>query len=255
MGIACGDTDADGRPDLVVTNFYGEGLSLYQNMGDLFFVERARETGLAQASRYRLGFGVAFLDADNDGRLDLITANGHLDDLGDVPYKMPLQFFQADLGGVLRDRTSEAGPAMQQPRLGRALAIGDLDNDGLPDVLVIDHNAPLVYLHNRTKPAGHWITLRLQGTKSNRDAVGAVVTIRAGGRSQVLQRFGGGSYQSAGDPRIHAGLAAASRVEEVQVRWPSGAVDRWKDLAADHGYHLREGESAARLLPGAESKP
>jgi tetratricopeptide (TPR) repeat protein len=251
MGIGCGDLNGDGRPDLVVTNFFGEGLSLYQNMGKLFFVERAQDAGLAQASRYRLGFGVAFLDADNDGRLDLITANGHLDDLGDVPYRMPLQFFHAEEGGVLRDRTAEAGPAMQQPRLGRALAVGDLDNDGRPDVVVLDHNAPLVYLNNRTKSAGRWITIRLEGTRSNRDAVGAVATIRAGGKTQVLQRIGGGSYQSASDGRLHAGLGAASRVEEVEVRWPSGRVDRWKDLRVDSGYLLREGESTARPLPSA----
>ncbi|MFO0890382.1 MAG: FG-GAP-like repeat-containing protein [Isosphaeraceae bacterium] len=250
MGIACGDSDGDGRPDLVVTNFYGEGLSLYQNMGGLFFVERGRETGLAQASRYRLGFGTAFLDADNDGALDLITANGHLDDLGDVPYRMPLQFFHGEEGGILRDRTASAGPAFAQPRLGRALATGDLDNDGLLDVVVIDHNAPLVYLHNRTRSAGRWITLRLEGTKSNRDAVGAVVTVRAGGRSHVVQRFGGGSYQAAGDDRLHVGLGDTARIEEVEVRWPSGAVGRWKDLAPETGYRLREGDARARPLAG-----
>jgi tetratricopeptide (TPR) repeat protein len=251
MGVACGDLDGDGRPDLAVTNFYGEGTSLYQNQGGGFFIDRSREAGLATASRYRLGFGIAFLDVDNDGRLDLMTANGHLDDLGDVPYRMPLQLFRGD-GRTLRDVSTNAGPSVAQPRLGRGLAVGDMDNDGRLDALVVDHNAPLADLRNQTERVGHWLVLQLEGVRSNRDGVGAVVTIRAGGRVQVLQRFGGGSYQSASDPRLHAGLGAAARVEEVEVRWPSGQVDRWKDLPADRGYRLREGDATPTRLKGFE---
>jgi hypothetical protein len=166
---------------------------------------------------------------------------------------MPLQFFRAEAGGILRDRSTEAGPAFTTPRLGRALATGDLDNDGRVDIVLIDHNAPVVLLHNRTREAGHWISLRLEGTRSNRDAVGAVVTVRAGGKARVFQRVGGGSYQAASDGRIHAGLGAADRVDEVEVRWPSGAVGRWKNLAANTGSVLREGETIVGSAPGFRS--
>jgi hypothetical protein len=138
---------------------------------------------------------------------------------------------------------------LEAPHVGRGLAAGDLDNDGRIDVLAVSQNEPLVVLMNRTPRAGHWITLRLEGTRSNRDAVGAVVTIRAGGRSQTLQRFAGGSFESAGDPRIHAGLGPAERADEVVIRWPTGRMDTWKALEADGGYLIREGE-APRPLPG-----
>jgi tetratricopeptide (TPR) repeat protein len=250
MGIGLGDVDGDGRIDLAVTNFYGEGVSLYQSLGGGFFTDRSRESGVGQVSRYRLGFGIAFLDADNDGWLDLITANGHLDDLGDVPYRMPMQLFRGEPGGFLRDRTSAAGQALSKPRLARGLAIGDLDHDGRLDAIAVDQNAPLVYLKNLTDPVGHWITFRLEGTRSNRDGVGAVVEIRAGGRAQVRQRFGGGSYQSASDGRVHFGLGSSQRVEQAVIRWPSGTVDRWIDLRADTGYVLREGDTAPHRMAG-----
>jgi tetratricopeptide (TPR) repeat protein len=250
MGIGCGDADGDGRPDLVVTNFFGEGTTLYRNLGGGLFIDRASEAGLRLASRYRLGFGTAFLDADNDGAPDLVTANGHVNDFQALyPYAMPIQLLRNSGAGNFRDVSAEAGEAMGAAIVGRGLAAGDLDNDGRPDVVVVAQNGPLVVLGNRTSPAGRWITLRLEGTTSNRDAIGAVVSVRAGGRTRTLQRFGGGSYQSAGDPRLHAGLGAATRVDELTVRWPSGQIDRWKDLDADAGYLIREG-AAPRPLAG-----
>ncbi len=135
------------------------------------------------------------------------------------------------------------------PRIGRGLAVGDLDNDGRLDAIVVGHDGPVAYFHN-TGPGGHSITIRLEGTKSNRDAVGARVTVEAGGRRQVADRFGGGSYQSASDPRLHFGLGGAIKVDTVEVRWPSGRVDRYRGLAADAGYLLREGDPAPRPLPG-----
>jgi hypothetical protein len=139
-------------------------------------------------------------------------------------------------------------------RVGRGLAIGDLDNDGRPDALVLGQEAPLAYFHNRT-PGGHYLVLRLEGTASNRDAVGARVEVRAGAHCRVIERFGGGSYQSASDPRLHFGLGSNTSADRVEVRWPSGRIDRFRDLAADAGYLLREGDPEPRPLTGFPSPP
>jgi enediyne biosynthesis protein E4 len=257
MGIACGDLDGDGRIDLAVTNFYLESTTFYHNMGGGAFADHTSIVGLAAPSRWRLGFGVAFLDADADGRLDLLSANGHVSDLRPLfPHRMTAQLLVGVDGGKLADVTDQAGEPFQRPLLGRGLAVGDLDNDGRLDALVVSQNDPLIYLHNRTRAEhGRFVVFRLEGTRSNRDAVGARVTIRSGGRVQVAERFGGGSFASAGDPRIHFGLGERTTVESVEVRWPSGGVDRFGPLDANTGYLLREGEKTARPLEGFGPRP
>jgi hypothetical protein len=252
MGVACGDWDGDGKIDLAVTNFYGESTTLFHNLGQGLFVDHTAVAGLAAPSRYLLGFGAAFLDADNDGFLDLMTANGHVSDLRpQFPYPMTAQIYRGSADGRLTDVTSLAGPPFQQLHVGRGLAVGDLDNDGRVDALLIAHNEPPIYFHNRAMPAaGHYLTFQLQGTRSNRDGAGAVVTVTAGGRKHVAQRFGGGSYQSACDQRIHFGLGAAERAQSVEVRWPSGRVDLHSGIAIDGRYLLKEGDTAPRALHG-----
>jgi hypothetical protein len=251
MGVACGDLNGDGRPDLAVTNYYGESTTYYQNLGGGLFADHSETIGLSSATRLLLGFGLSFFDADNDGRLDVLSANGHVVDTRPVfPWKMPLQLLRAGPGGRLVDVSAGAGPPFLPDRLGRGLATGDLDHDGLTDALVVCQNERSVYLHNRTKAAGHFVVFRLEGTASNRDGVGASVTVRAGGSLRVAQRFGGGSYQSAGDPRLHFGLGTATRLDLVEVRWPSGRTDTYNGLTADTGYLLREGEPRVSLLPG-----
>ena len=251
MGIACGDLDGDGRLDLAVTNFYLESTSFFQNLGQNAFADRTAAIGLAAASRNRLGFGIGFLDADNDGRLDLMTANGHISDLRPlIPLAMAAQLFVGSGGGRLTDVSERAGPPFEQLHVGRGLAIGDLDNDGRLDALMVAHNEPLVEFHNQTEPRNHFVTFRVEGTKSNRDGVGTRLTITAGGRRQVAERVGGGSYASASDPSLHFGLGSSPNVESVEVRWPSGRCDRYENLAADTGYLLREGDLRARRLAG-----
>jgi enediyne biosynthesis protein E4 len=229
-------------PDLFVTNFYGESTSFFRNLGSAIFSDQTAAIGLAAPSRFLLGFGVALVDADNDGRLDLATANGHVnDDRPDYPYQMPAQLMMGGEVGHLTDVTQSAGEPLAVPRVARGLAIGDLDNDGRPDLVIVSQQSPLAYIHNRTA-GGHSVSFLLEGTRSNRDGVGSLVTIKAGGRARRAWRLGGGSFLSASDPRLHFGLGQ-DRFDEVEVRWPSGHVDRFAHLEVDRCYRVREGDA------------
>jgi tetratricopeptide (TPR) repeat protein len=252
MGVACGDLDGDGLPDLAVTNFYNESTSFFRNLGQGIFSESAAAIGLAGPSRYLLGFGIVFLDADNDGWLDVLTANGHVyDGRPQFPWQMPLQLLRNEGGPRVRlaDVSAHAGPPFQALRMGRGLASGDLDNDGRIDALVVSQDQPMAYLHNRSAPH-HFVTLDLEGTASGRDAVGARVTVRAGGRNRVSLRAGGGSFQSASDPRLRFGLETAGEIEGIEIRWPSGRVDRYAGPPVDSAYLLREGDATPHPLKG-----
>ena len=250
MGATAGDLDGDGRIDLFVTNFYGEATTFYRNLGGGMFGDETAQAGLSAPSRFLLGFGIALFDANNDGWLDLATANGHVnDDRPKFPYAMPAQLMLGSGQGRLVDASKSAGAPWQVPRVARGLASADLDNDGRVDLLLIAQDGPLAFFHNKSETR-HSVTLGLKGTRSNRDGVGVRVLIKAGGRQWVTTRNGGGSFESASDPRLHIGLGSLGRVEEIEVRWPSGQVDHYKDLPADTGYLLVEGESTPRPLPG-----
>ena len=208
MGVACGDLDGDGRFDLAVTNYYNESTSFFRNLGQGFFGDQSAAIGLATPSRYVLGFGIAFLDADNDGWLDLLTANGHVyDGSPQFPWKMPVQLYHNQGGErpFLTDVSAHAGAPFQTLRIGRGLAAGDLDNDGRVDALVVSQNEPLAYFHNRSQ-AGHFLTLRLEGRTSNRDAVGARVTAHCGGRAMVASEWAAAAIS----PRATQGSISAS---------------------------------------------
>ncbi len=257
MGIACGDMDGDGRFDLAVTNFFAESTTFYRNLGAGQFVDHSVAIGLAAPSRFLLGFGAAFFDANNDSRLDLATANGHVNDLRPhVPYAMPAQLLLGNASRRLTDVTRHAGAPWQQPRLGRGLATGDLDNDGRIDLLIVAEGEPLAYFHNQG-PAGHFVTLQLEGASpgSNRDAVGACVTLTTDRCRQVAQRVGGGSFLSASDGRLHFGLGDAKVIESALVRWPSGHVDRYTGMKVDAAYLLKEGQTKVNLLRGWRAQP
>jgi tetratricopeptide (TPR) repeat protein len=253
MGVLVADLDADERLDVVVTNLYGEGYTLYQNLGQGLFADHSTASGVLLLTRYLTGFGVVGIDAANDGRTLLASANGHVNDFRPFyPYAMPARLLEIRMGtgGRTVDLSNGAGPAWNVPRIGRGVVAGDLDHDGRLDLLVVNQDEPLSFLRNQSARAGHFLTLRLEGTRSNRDAIGAVVTVVAEGKRQVKHRIGGGSYLAAGDPALHFGLGQASKVEAVEVRWPSGHVDRWTNLGADTGYHLREAESKPAPLAG-----
>jgi tetratricopeptide (TPR) repeat protein len=243
MGTACGDLNGDLLPDLLVTNFYGESTTFFRNLGSGIFSDQTAPVGLAAPSRFLLGFGIVLFDADNDGWLDLATANGHVnDDRPDYPYAMPAQLLTGGTSGRLSDVTQSAGEPWTIPRVARGLAVGDLDNDGRTDLVLISQMTPLAFFHNESAPR-HAISFQLEGTASNRDGVGAIITITARGRRRRAWRYGGGSYLSASDPRIHFGLGE-DELEHVEIRWPSGGVQRWEHLEPDRTYRLREGAPA-----------
>lgn len=249
MGVACGDSDADGRPDLAVTNFFGESTTLYLNLGGGLFTDATALVGLKDASRLLLGFGIAWLDVQNDGRLDLVAANGHIHDVRPLaPFAMPVQLLIQNTRGRFIENTSEAGADFLIPRLGRGLAVADLDNDGRLDCLVVSQNSPLAYFHNETPDSGRFLTLELEGSGKNRDAVGAWATVAAGAQKRTLQRVGGGSYASASDPRLHFGLGDCRGPATVEIHWPSGRVDHHDRLDLDSGYRIRESDPEATPL-------
>ncbi len=234
MGADAADVDGDLRPDLYVTHLDNELNRLYHNLGGGRFRDATIEAGLGAGRSLLSGFGVKFADFDNSGRQHLLVANGHiLDNIAlfhpRIAYREPLRLFE-NLGGKFRDCSSQAGGIFARLLLGRGLAIGDFDDDGRLDFAVSQNFGPPVVARNRSK-AGNWITLKLQGSgKSSRDAVGAEVTVTAGGKAQRAQLMGGTSYCSASDTRLHFGLGAARRINQLVVRWPSGKTDAFKNL-------------------------
>ena len=246
MGIDTADYDGDGLQDLAMGNIDHELFSLYRNRGGGAFTDEAEANGLARATAVISCWGVRFLDYDDDGWPDLLLANGHPDDMLDtaglnVRYRQPLLLFHNE-GGRYRNASAEAGPAFRQELPSRGLAVGDYDNDGRLDALVVPNGAAPVLLHNEA-PAGHWLGVELQGTTANRDAIGARVAWSAAGVVRARFKAGGGSYLSSHDPRLVLGLGAATAVDWVEVRWPlpSTRVERFTKPAADRYVKLVEG--------------
>jgi hypothetical protein len=251
MGVALGDVNGDARPDLAVTNFYLEGATLYENLGEGAFADRSRAAGLFTATRALLGFGAVFFDGDGDGALDLATANGHIFPGQDgIPYEMPVAVMRGSGNGRFEEVTVASGPDLARLRVGRALVAADLDRDGGTDLVLVSLDQPLALLrnmgHNSQNRHGVWV--ELEGTASNRDGIGAELRAESAGRVLARVRFGGGSYQSSGDPRMHFGLGDQTRIERLTVRWPSGREDVIENLRADRCYRIREGGGGATEL-------
>jgi enediyne biosynthesis protein E4 len=248
MGVDAADFDQDGLEDLFVANIDQETFSLYKNRGDESFADVAPAHGVAQATRLLSGWGLKFFDYDNDGRIDLLLANGHPDDMvehnaAQVKYKEPLKLFHND-GSRLHDVSSTAGPAFSRALPARGMAIGDYDNDGRPDVLVMNNGEAPVLLCNRSGEGQHWVGISLQGTGCNRDAIGARLTWSAAGVTRSRLKTSGGSYLSSHDPREIIGLGPARKVDWVEIKWPqpSGRVERFTDLPVDRYVRIVEGK-------------
>ncbi|MFZ2023126.1 MAG: CRTAC1 family protein [Terracidiphilus sp.] len=257
MGIAVGDYNHTGRPSLYVTNFEDENSDLYRNEGDWDFSEQSYDSGLAAASLPWVKWGTAFVDLDNDGWLDLITVDGHVypqTDMmpSDSGYRQPKLLSMNQGHGTFCDASAQAGPALTEKRVSRGLAVADLFNDGNMDIVVNDIDGPPMVLRNHGIPGRHWVSFELAGTKSNRLALNARIKITAGGMTQTDEVHSGGSYLSQNDTRIHFGLGSATKIDSVEIHWPSGAVDHMNNLPADHFYPVLEGQGIVpreRIVP------
>ena len=251
MGIAVGDYLHTGRQSLYVTNFSDENDLLYRNDGDWNFTEVSYPAGVALPSLPYVKWGTAFADIDNDGWLDLIAVSGHVyPQVDTLPagarYREPALLHLNQKDGSFCDVGDQAGPALIQNRVSRGLAIGDLFNDGNIDVVVSDLDGSPMLLRNHGVPGRHWVSFELAGTKSNRLAIGARVKIVSGGMTQTDEIHSGGSYLSQSDLRLHFGLGSASKIDSVEIHWPSGNIEKLANLSADQFYAVRQGRGIVR---------
>jgi hypothetical protein len=249
MGVDAADAANDGKMHLVIANYSGVQTSYYEQTDPGVFQDRRTPVGVGPPSTNTLGFGAFFFDYDNDGWKDLLVINGHVED--DIEKKQPgVRYAEPPLlyhnrgDGTYIELASRSGSPFTTPIVGRAAAHADIDNDGREDVLVTTNGGPAYLWHNQTQTANHWLTFRLIGKQSNRDGIGALLTVTAGGRTLRDSCRSGSSYLSASDLRVHFGLGAAMQAD-VTVRWPSGHEDHLSGLAADHIWTVREGSNKA----------
>ena len=247
MGVDIADYDGDGWQDLFVANIDYEFFSLYHNRKDLTFTDEPGE--IAPATQLLSGWGLKFLDYDNDGDPDLFLVNGHPDDMVEgrvsrVKYKEPMLVFE-NTGRAFRNVSEQAGSIFARQFSGRGMAAGDFDNDGDLDILTSNNGQAPLLLRNEGGNSKNWLGLQLVATKSNPAAVGASITWQAGGVKRGRLKTGGGSYLSSHDPRELLGLGNASRVDSLEIKWPSGKVDRIRNLPAKSYIKVIEGEGIA----------
>ena len=246
MGIAVGDYLHNGLPSLYVTNFADEYNTLYENRGKYDFRDSSYDASVALTTLPWVKWGTAFVDFDNDGWLDLMSVSGQVyPQVDSLPsgarYRQPKNLFLNERNGKFCDAANQSGPAIQEPRASRGVAVADFDNDGQTDVIVEDLDGPPMLLHNVGLKSNHWVTLELAGTKSNRLAIGAKLKLVARGMTETEEVRSGGGYLSQHDLRVHFGLGEAKKVDSIEIRWPSGKIDTLINLQADKFYAVLEG--------------
>ena len=245
MGVDAADYDRSGRPGIIISNFSNQMLSLYHNEGNGLFVDEAPRSSVGRASLLTLGFACLFFDYDLDGWPDIFVANGHLDsDIEQIQkrirYRQPPHLFRNLGGGKFTEVTASAGPAFSAPRVARGSAYADIDNDGDLDLLVTTNGGPALLFRNEGGNRNHALRVKLQGTTSNRDGIGAVVRIEYDGEKQWQMLRSGSSYLSQSELVLTFGLGQRTNVASVQVEWPSGNVDRFTNVAADQTITVKE---------------
>jgi len=260
MCISLGDYDNDGRLDLYISDFQRSSDHLWHNEGKGLFDEVSDQAGITRPTRDVLSFGGGFFDYDNDGWLDLFIANGHVypeveQATPGIHYKQINSLFHNEGNGRFADVGKLAGPGFGTAYVGRGVAFADFDNDGFLDVVVANNGDPPLLLHNSGGNGNHFLNFRLLGTKSNHDAMGARIRVVAGTTSQIREIAGGGSYLSQSDLRANFGMGKAKRAETVEVAWPSGLRQVFRNVEADKFYVVEEGKDELELQLFARKTP
>ena len=259
MGVAAADYDRDGWLDIAKTNFDDDTTSLYRNLGDGGFEESSVRAGLGANTRY-LGWGVGFLDFDLDGWPDLLTVNGHVYPEADragarYAYEQPKVLYRNLGGGRFEDVSLAGGPAIALRKAARGAAFGDLFNHGRVDIVVNNMNDAPTLLHDCAPRTGQALVVKLEGTRSNRSAIGARVVVHVGPRRLIDEVRSGGSFCSQNDLRLHFGLGPSAKADRVEVEWPSGGRDVVSGVAAGHVVTIREGAGLVGTRAFAATRP
>jgi hypothetical protein len=245
MGVALGDYMHTGRPSIAISHFSEEYMTLYRNDGKMNFTDASFTSRIAPETTHYVGWGDAFLDLDNSGWLDLFLVNGHVypqvDQIAGGPkYREPALLFLNERNGSFENASGMVGPAIEVPRVGRGVAVGDLFNNGHTDIVIENLQGEPTILRPEGGRANHWISFELEGTKSNRLALNARVKVTAGDLVETSEIRSGGSYLSQSDLRVHFGLGDKQRVDKVEIFWPAGGTETLTNLAVDRFYSIEE---------------
>jgi hypothetical protein len=258
MGIGVGDFNLDGNLDILKTHFSDDTSVLYRNNGKEYFDDVSVASGLGVETRF-VGWGAGIVDLDNDGNPDLFIATGSTypevaEKLSGYPLKTPRVVFRNLGNGKFEELIDQAGPGIAEPHCSRGCAFGDFDNDGDLDILIVNLNEPPSLLRNDLSGHNHWLKVKLVGVKSNRGAIGARVTARYGGKTQVQEVVSQSSFYSSSDSRLHFGLGTAATAD-LEIRWPNGAKESLKQVAADYLVTVKEGAGIVKKVRFGKGAP